>query len=1155
MYSAISKFIAIFYFFLLFSHVVNAKSIDLSQRFSKLPAGVWVSNSKQDLSLINAEFIRIRSYQLGLVVLELERVNGDKSVYPVFDPQELMIEEFDDRYLDEGDDPEAAKFVQISDTQIEFRLKGLPNVLLTKQQVPRVKTSKLAGTWSALVENRHVEVSIDSSGEVLMRNAYGDLITANLVNDENAGLLLVLNQDGERIAYQLRRRSNSKLSAKLSTNGDLTLDRISAKPISQFVLDSNGNPVVVDQLNVKTELGELTAETTVDLRFTNPNRNSSEVAFKLPLPANAVVTGYSLDINGQMIPSSAVEKERAREAFEKIEARGVDPAIADISSNNQFSTEIFPVEYQQQRRIIVRYIEPLERDRNNRVSYSFPIHRLGAINRFEFELLSDASKPKVRGLTREYKKIWQRRALNNVDSSGWQLRASAAAINASKAITSSVRRKITHGEIAGKLSFAPDGRRYLKAAGLISKQAYSKIDADRVVIAWDTSLSMQAHHARYLELLEQYLQVLSGVDLRIYTYADSDKELALPSGDIGAIKLAATDVVYDGATDFNSLRNVLQKPADYYVVFSDGLATFTPERWALNDKSVFTVSPSNVPVNAPLLQSLSENGNYFSLGDNNARKIAHALGTTRPMIEIESANSGLQDVSVIRADGFNRQFYIAARLAEGADNISNLSVSINGAKAQIAIDSKEAVSQEGKHLWVQAMLRPWLAQPKRYREKLVEFGKMHHVATPFTSLIVLENFEDYVEFGIQPPEQIPGAENYAAMREDILAQQGQAKESAKERVYKAWRKRLAWWADPMAYFKPRMPRARNERDQFQSQESELNFYDDESLQEIVVTAAKRISGSPITLEPWAPDVPYMRSINAADTLEKKYQAYLAQRSRYQTQVSFYMDMAKHFFALGENEPAASSLGVKIVLNILEISPDRAMMQRTVAYLLMQYEFYDLAILVLEKVHADYPFEATSKRDLARALEGRARLKGDAEDYKRALQNYLAAALDSDDEPDGLPVVALTEMNRLIPDAKRNGVDTTWIDPELLGHQSFDVRVLLSWSNSQTDVDLHVVDPNGVDVYYGNRHSKVGGHLPYDNTAGFGPEVFLLKDAIEGEFKIKAEYYSNSSVEAFGPVTLILDLFLNYGKENELRKTSSVRVDSEKDEIEVGSISF
>jgi uncharacterized protein YfaP (DUF2135 family) len=72
----------------------------------------------------------------------------------------------------------------------------------------------------------------------------------------------------------------------------------------------------------------------------------------------------------------------------------------------------------------------------------------------------------------------------------------------------------------------------------------------------------------------------------------------------------------------------------------------------------------------------------------------------------------------------------------------------------------------------------------------------------------------------------------------------------------------------------------------------------------------------------------------------------------------------------------------------------------------------------------------------------------------------------------------------------------------------DMQVILSWDTDGTDVDIHVVDPNGEECYYGHRLTEIGGKLDVDDTDGFGPEVFTLANAISGEYEVKVKYFSS-----------------------------------------------
>ncbi len=67
----------------------------------------------------------------------------------------------------------------------------------------------------------------------------------------------------------------------------------------------------------------------------------------------------------------------------------------------------------------------------------------------------------------------------------------------------------------------------------------------------------------------------------------------------------------------------------------------------------------------------------------------------------------------------------------------------------------------------------------------------------------------------------------------------------------------------------------------------------------------------------------------------------------------------------------------------------------------------------------------------------------------------------------------------------------------------DPQFTLLW-DTEVDLDLHVVEPGGKEIYWEDPKGRLGGELDVDNTKGFGPEnVYWLRDAdATGEAKVK-----------------------------------------------------
>lgn len=122
------------------------------------------------------------------------------------------------------------------------------------------------------------------------------------------------------------------------------------------------------------------------------------------------------------------------------------------------------------------------------------------------------------------------------------------------------------------------------------------------------------------------------------------------------------------------------------------------------------------------------------------------------------------------------------------------------------------------------------------------------------------------------------------------------------------------------------------------------------------------------------------------------------------------------------------------------------------------------------------------------------------------------------------LVLLHYIEDLIHQMKQDGVALdvpTWPSNELKKFSATDelplhckkfepaLMVWLGWDTDKTDVDLHVKEPSGTEVYYSNKRGK-GSLLSRDFTQGYGPEVYLARKgaAQSGKYEVLAKYYAS-----------------------------------------------
>jgi tetratricopeptide (TPR) repeat protein len=70
-----------------------------------------------------------------------------------------------------------------------------------------------------------------------------------------------------------------------------------------------------------------------------------------------------------------------------------------------------------------------------------------------------------------------------------------------------------------------------------------------------------------------------------------------------------------------------------------------------------------------------------------------------------------------------------------------------------------------------------------------------------------------------------------------------------------------------------------------------------------------------------------------------------------------------------------------------------------------------------------------------------------------------------------------------------------------------LRITLAWETDANDVDLHVVDPDAEEAFYGHSRTATGLELYEDITQGFGPEVVRTDGVVRGTYHVGVNYFS------------------------------------------------
>jgi hypothetical protein len=305
--------------------------------------------------------------------------------------------------------------------------------------------------------------------------------------------------------------------------------------------------------------------------------------------------------------------------------------------------------------------------------------------------------------------------------------------------------------------------------------------------------------------------------------------------------------------------------------------------------------------------------------------------------------------------------------------------------------------------------------------------------------------------------------------------------------------------------------------------------------------------------------------------EKRLAAYMAQRKKYGKSPGFFLDCSEFF--LSNNQRA---LAMQVLSNIAELELESPVLLRVLSHRLAQIGELDLAVLTLEQVLKLRPDEPQSHRDLALVLARQARQMQRTlavKDMSRQAGQRMSARIRADYGRAikllnkvvmgrwrrrgfaGIEVIALMEANGLIPHAKAAGLKDIPLDKRLIKLPDVDIRVVLTWDADDTDIDLWVIEPSGERAYYKHQRTTIGGLMSKDFTRGYGPEEYVLRRAMKGTYTVKANYYGSNAARMLGPVTLRVDVFTNFGRVNEDRKSITLRLKEREETVGVAHIKF
>ncbi len=955
-------------------------------------------------------------------------------------------------------------------------------------------------------------------------------------------------------------------------------------------LHVNGNKeskeVYLQSLDIQVDVTGNIATTKFTMTFKNRTGKILEGELLFPLPDGVTASHYALDINGKMREAVPVEKVKATQVFEEIVQRRIDPGLLERVEGNNFRTRIYPIPSHGTRTISIGYEQELTVE-NGSLNYTLPMEYKETIENFALKAV-----------------VWQgsvqpRTDRNNAnglifDKEGTNYIASLSRkdFKPERSISFSlpVQRDIPQVSMQ-----SASGSYYFFANCFPEAQIREKKWNNHIGIIWDSSLSgLKRDIDKELNILEQIIIKKKNLTVSLHLLNNnftSKGTFTIRNGNWDELRNALRSVVYDGGTNYAAIKTS-NLPAKEFLFFSDGLSTLSeadiirpasgtnpnipgPDfKRNTPDKPIHCiVSALMADYSALKLIAARTNGKFINLNSLSDKQLNEELTTeTLNFIGIEKPLT-VKEVYPSISTPVRGNFSIAGILDGKEAQVTLLFGYGNTVEMRIPVSLNAAqANQQGNiyRIWAQKKISELDLAYEQHKEELTELAKQFGIVTRNTSLMVLETLEDYIRYDIVPPTELQ--EQYFRIKKTRTDQWQQSRNNLLENAAAVAAELQEWWnkdfsKKPAKYPKPDkesniLPDVAFEEEQVafsQDELMEVMVMEDAAIQMTAAPAERSVSAiamglatersslqkkmdaprraqnqPTIRITPLKQDTEYMKSLKGK--AEEDYATYLNLREDYINTPTFYFDMADWFYRLNDREKA-----LRILTSIAELEIENASLHRLLGYRLKEYKEYSMEVFICKKVIQWRPMEPQSYRDYALALAD----LGNQQEALNQLYGVLTESYSTNIESrsSGIEEVVVTELNRMLDRNKK--LNSSEIDKRLIQSIPVDIRVVINWNMNNTDIDLHVTDPNKEMCFYSHRSTQIGGRISNDITQGYGPEQFMLKKAIPGKYEVFINYFGDSQVKAEGPSTIMLEIFTKYAGKEEKREVVCVQLSKER----------
>jgi tetratricopeptide (TPR) repeat protein len=567
-----------------------------------------------------------------------------------------------------------------------------------------------------------------------------------------------------------------------------TLLQNKAVPVLKLANDRE-KTVKLSNLSISSVVENGVAKTRYDMHFFNNQDRDLEAELQFPLADGQTISYFAMDVNGEMRPGVAVEKIKARIAYEATVRQGIDPGLIEKTQGNNFKLRVFPVPAKGTKHIVIEYMHELVMDAKQ-AYYYLPLFFKEKIPSFSYQIsiIGEAENPTIlRSCSEDF-------TISEV----------------SKIYKSSVRKKDflankpiviqlpnRQNETIAACEEKSDGIFFHTNLNLPQKYARKKTPK-KITVLWDVSSSrFLSQIPKEISLLKKYLRSMKKGTVELIPFGlktFKKQSFHIKNGQSKELVEAIKKLSYDGGTTLNQLPwNSCE--GEEILVFTDGLQNLGSSLTPKTTKEIYCIQSAIKSDNGFLKNiSRSSHGEFIdlcSLSENEAlerlnSKSLHFMGfEADPALENYYPSTGLGQNGILSVSGKLNKVrpFVTAKFGIGTKVLLKTRISL--------VSDKKSPNANLDKMWAIHQLNELQENSKQNEAQILETGLKYRLVSDFTSMLILDRVEDYVQHRILPPKSLQKEyfkQLRAADKAELTTQNDHLKNIKKE-----WKKQQAWW--------------------------------------------------------------------------------------------------------------------------------------------------------------------------------------------------------------------------------------------------------------------------------------------------------------------------------------------------------------------------